>query len=479
MADYRINDPGSISKYGYKESEYTKLKSGEIVLKSGVKARGGVTEVKLATVYGPNGAKEVVTSGSPYAANKLKAGWSTSPSAASTTKAIINANQPGDIATKTDNPPSIYDTAIEKTSQAFFENIGQRPVAPSMADTYKGLLGEKTDTNPEGLGITVLESQLSDLQNQEAAIQKTNRERLQAEEDKPVALGVIGGRQSEIDRQTQKQLSDIAIQKTAVTNVLNMKYNMVNTMMSLKKMDYENASADYDSKFNQAISAINLLRGLKSDEQNDKDRAETSARANLQIIYNGIEKGAVDFSKLDPNVKNSITKWETQAGLPAGFVQTIKSTNPTSEIVSTTSRVDGAGKKYIDLVMRNQDGSISVKSAYVGQEKISSSGSGSGGGGTSYEMSKNDVGGLSFEDSKGNAVTAGQYAASKKQNLISVLQKSGDAGDKQVIANIQSGIDDIKAKRVTVAEAYRIAQQTWPWIFDGVSQSQFKQILGI
>ena len=56
---------------------------------------------------------------------------------------------------------------------------------------------------------------------------------------------------------------------------------------------------------------------------------------------------------------------EMEAGLPSGFYSTLQSKNPKADIVTSTSRESG-GSKYVDVIMRNPDGSLSTTSMRVG-----------------------------------------------------------------------------------------------------------------
>ena len=72
-------------------------------------------------------------------------------------------------------------------------------------------------------------------------------------------------------------------------------------------------------------------------------------------------------------MKLQVNKLEMEAGLPSGFYENVALSNPEGKILSTTTRtVNGA--KYADLLMRNPDGSITVKNVYVGAEDVSGSG---------------------------------------------------------------------------------------------------------
>lgn len=418
--------------------------------------------------------------------------------AGSDANSLVNANQESDFASFLDSPTvrQLFGSApgsADSGKVPFFAGIGTMPTAPNFTDLYKQLTGGKSDTNPFGLGITDLETQAADLAKQERAIQQQQRDRNAYAEGRPVALGVISGQESEIDRQTRTQLDSIAIQKQAVNDQLNTKYNTLNTIMKLTQQDYDNAKAQYDTKFSQAMDAINLVRGLRKDYLDEAQQKRDNAQANLTVIYNSIKDGNVDFNTLDTATKNNIANLEMQAGLPVGFVKKLHDSNPKADIISTTSRQEQNGDTYSDVLMRDKaTGKITVQHVFMGKTKVTKSttnsptnnppntesapGSVNKGGG--YYKS-DSVGGLSFFDKANNPITAAQYAANTKGNLITILQKSKAGGDAELIKVIQSVADQVNTGKVTAEKALADAQSAYDYVFNGVSLAQFKSMLGL
>lgn len=421
----------------------------------------------------------------------------TPPAGAGGTNGIINSNQQTDFNSAYGDPT--LRSAIDKAATSFFDNLQTPPPIYNSSEYYRSLIGDQSSTNPDGLGITALEGHLNELTAQEQQLQQTARERTAQNVNKPVSMGVIGGRQGEIDRQTNVQLNDIAVQKAPVVSALQTKYQMVNTLMNLKQTDYTNAVSSYENSFNNAVSTINTLRGLNQDVITAQQQAQSAASANLSIVFNSINTGALDYAHLDAGTKATISKLEVQAGLPIGFTAKLHSTNPKQDIIATTQRTDPSGNDWADVVMRGRDGKITVQHVSLGQsaKKKSTTNNSStttnsdttgvkpnlGGG----KVTKNDVGGLSFTDKKGNPITAAQYATNTKKNLIKVLGDSGDSGDAGVVSDLNDVVTKVKkgainpgtGKKYTAADAYGYAQSSYDWIFNGVSQAQFKQIMGI
>jgi len=448
-------------------------------------------KLKMATLAHPTGKKVASFVGKAYTSGLFGQGfqlWT------GDNNAVINQNQQTDFQTKeqeaapptTDMPTTgTIEDAMKPYTGILDKLTADKPEVPSMEDAFRDEMAKN--------GIPELEQSVNDLTKQKQDIEAEQRQRKQTEEGKPVAMGVIAGRTSEIDRQEYEKLDYVGRQIDYATNQLNTKYAMVNTIMGLKQTDYANAKADYDSSFSQAMQMIDFVKGVTKDwkdekwrtyteEQRVKERTEDNARANLTVIYNSITSGNTDYGSLDATTKSNITKMELESGFPVGFVQKLHNNNPKQDIVSTTSRQEPNGDSYADIIMRDKTtGAVSVQHIFLGKEKMAktSSSSSSTSAGNIGNVTKDQAGGLSFTDKKGEPITAGQYAASNNENLVSVLGESGNPDDQANIDFINMAIEDITAGKKTIEEVYAEFQKGLGHIFNGITLTQFKQILGV
>jgi len=344
--------------------------------------KAGDTLNKIAGSYGFKNYKEAGITGYRsgnadliYAGEKLTIGGYKPPATATsgTANDIINANQDADIAAGADEAPtrdsgktsrtSRYSTAFSEVSD-IINPAGNRPKTFSSEDTF--------NTMREELGLENLENYLNDLQTEEEEIFATLRQRRTAERGKTVAQNVIEGRISQTERQESERLDYIRRQKQTAVNQLQAANATIENIINFKKLDYDTARNEYNDAFSQQMTMFNTVKGIVDSEISDEERASTAARANLNIIYDSIREGEVDTATLAPEMKYEISKMELSAGLPTGFYENLKNQNPDGKILSTTTRDTGSGK-YADVLMRAADGSISVKSVYLG---ASSGGSG-------------------------------------------------------------------------------------------------------
>lgn len=276
----------------------------------------------------------------------------------------INANQQNDFntASKTGDPATrtsvqSYQDIYDNITKSLTSNLPAKPAAPNLSQTYNDL---RTT-----YGVNDLETSLSDLQKQARDIQAASKARTDAELGKPVALNVIAGRVTEEERQDNERLSAVNSSIQTVTSQLQTKYNVIDNVMKYTGLDYSNAADAYDKQFSQNISMFNAAKGIQDSQQTAADREQDNARANAQIIYNSIQTGGLKLDQIDPTQKTAITKLELQSGLPAGFYENLQSKNPKADIVTSTTR-ESNGSKYVDVIMRNADGSLSTQSMRVG-----------------------------------------------------------------------------------------------------------------
>jgi len=330
---------------------------------------------KIAQQYGVN-VSDITgyRSGNPnliYAGETLtiKKG-STTPSNAtdvtnmSDANAYINNNQQQDFnnASKTTDPQvrssvQSYADLYDSISKSLTQNLPEKPATVDLSKTYTDLRSQ--------YGVTDLENQLNDLNSQAQALQAASAARTQAEKDKPVAMNVISGRISEEEAQDNARLAQINNSIKTVTAQLQTKYNVIDNIMKYTGTDYNNAVDAYNTQFTQNLNLMNTVKGVVDSQKSDIETAADDARANLQIIYNNISSGAVSLDSIDPVQQANITKLELQAGLPSGFYSTLISKNPKATILSTTTR-ESNGQKYADVIMKNNDGSLSTKSISLG-----------------------------------------------------------------------------------------------------------------
>lgn len=239
-------------------------------------------------------------------------------------------------------------------------------LSPSIA--YPGALDRvgKFEELRASYGVSDLEKQLTDLKGQEDDLYAEFREQRFTEKGKPVPLGVIEGRISEEERQYLERTDYLGRQVARITDELNTKYGIISTMMNLMGLDYQDAVGRYETEFNQNLQMYNIILGQEKEARSAYEADRAAASANLTMFYNAITSGNVNYSSLGADQKIMINKLEAQAGLPVGFMATIKM-DADANILFTTSN-----EGITQVGIRNADGTISVESHGT---RISSTGS--------------------------------------------------------------------------------------------------------
>lgn len=309
---------------------------------------------------------------------KLRSGTPATPTKVTNTEdatRFINDGQDQEIATleQEDAPPSRVSSS--DLVDAFKEISGSDSLIPSR-DFAAPEFEKSYETLRQQYNVDDLEASINEYDAQEQDIQARLRERIDIEEGKPVALNVISGRVSEAEKQEFRRLDEIGRAKSRAINQLQTANNVIETTMNLRKMDYDVAKGEYDSKFSQNIQLFNVIKGVAEFDISEEERASDNARANLQIIYDSIQEGGLKVEEADAKTISKIHTLELEAGLPQGFYESIAAVKPDAKVLSTTTRTTG-GVKYADVVYKNPDGSLSTQSVRIG---AAGSGGGSGDG---------------------------------------------------------------------------------------------------
>lgn len=295
------------------------------------------------------------------------------------------------------------------------------PEAPDFSDMYAELSKKH--------GITALEEMVTTLRNDYRGWEAMGRERRNIAMNQQVSMDVIGGRTSEIDRQTNEQLDAIGRQIQYAVDMQTAAMNTVQMIMQFEQVDYQNAFNSYKAQFDAKLSTYTLKKDLEQQLW-DRDMAEKQfqqqvAFANLSILAEMAANGSYNYDGLSPEQRMQITKMETQAGLPVGFLSKIQPP-PQSKIISTSTYTDADGYEYFVSAIMNADGTISTQKAKIG--RASSSGSSGGGGGTAGERQRY----TDAEFVKGASVKGDNPA---RQATILALQRFGKSGRTMVTDN--------------------------------------------
>lgn len=235
------------------------------------------------------------------------------------------------------------------------KNSGQikQELAPDMAKPTPINYLDEFNKAREQYGVDGLEGQMNQLKAEQDQILAERRLRTQGEESKPVPVGVIAGRVSEIDRQENEKLDSVQRAITRVTDQLNTSYKTIDMIMNFTKMTYQDAQVAYTDEWNRNMSIYGLQQDsqqqLRDYQESGIEFAQTErtaqrdearyqqeiaiqeansqrqlASANLQTYVNLITTGGINPATMSPDQKTQLAKLSVQSGLPADFLESIQ-----------------------------------------------------------------------------------------------------------------------------------------------------------
>lgn len=194
-----------------------------------------------------------------------------------------------------------------------------RPTPPNLTATYSSL--------SSAYGVNDLMKNLNDLNAKKRTIQQSVVNAASDTEAQPgVTADVVAGRESEQQRQADKQIAQVDLEIQATSDQLNTANGMISMIMQFTEQDYTNAAGAYDTQFSQAIQYQQLLNSEASVQFQ-------RASANWSTVVGLIQSGAIDANNLTPSQKAQINQFEVAAGLPSGITGNIAS-NPTIKAVT-------------------------------------------------------------------------------------------------------------------------------------------------
>ena len=270
-----------------------------------------------------------------YAGKSLTLPGAVAPTIADATtvaeaNSAINANQEADIAsaTTTSELPPVKTTAdimadIKKT----IEPTIAAPALPNYTKTLSDLRNS--------YGVTDAENSLNALKAQEADLLAASAEQQYSETQKTVPMNVINGRISEEEAQAAFRLRAVQNSIQSVTNQLNTKYNIIDTMMKTSEMDYNAATTAYDKQMATNIQLYNAAKNIEDDQKTDVQHSQDIARSNAQIMLNALTTSGKTVADLSASDQAALTKLGVESGLGANFFSLVADKSVNKEILTT------------------------------------------------------------------------------------------------------------------------------------------------
>ncbi len=259
----------------------------------------------------------------------------------------INSNQENDFNIKNSSDEPEVRSKIEEQIKT------EQPEVPDYADLFEKYTTGKMGTQYQTSG---LETELEDINSMIDRESEIAQERY-ASADKPVPMGVITGKVSEMERQENVRINALQNRANLIQDQLKTRYDLISNIMGYTKDTYEASKKVYDDEYTRSKEAIDSVNENLQEEQKD-------ALSNWQTISNLISSGSIDYDNMTASQELKISAIESKAGLPQGTLKLIKASNP--DKIVTTSISDTTDGKYAYVVTQDKEGNIKTNKMYLG-----------------------------------------------------------------------------------------------------------------
>jgi len=212
---------------------------------------------------------------------------------------------------------------IQDTMEGITPDGTEAPEPPNMADVY--------ETTRLDLGIEPLETELAGIDSEIEAINANLLIESEKAGEKLVSMREIGRDKGQLQKEAERNIALLNIERSAVSRILNNKLNTLKITMDLTGQDFANASTTYQNEFNRNVQLYNLMAGAEEREITHAERLRDDARANLTTISNIFTKSGVVWADLTEDNKTKIKALEIQAGYPEGLSEALMSMDSVAE----------------------------------------------------------------------------------------------------------------------------------------------------
>jgi len=226
---------------------------------------------------------------------------------------------------------------------------------PSFEDVYATMRSE--------MGLTAIEKGITDIDAEIAELDASQRKGEFREEGRMAPMGIIQGRQREIQRQGAEQRNDLLREKAILVDQQSTAINAIDTIMKFQQLDYQNASDKYNKEFQQALQLQDALRAGRAEERTEKaiekseeEKLREIASANAQVYINNLTEAGISFDDASPEVQNALTKEIVKAGMDVSVVRAFMNAIPDAKLLSTVQGVDASGNDIVTFMYADKDG---------------------------------------------------------------------------------------------------------------------------
>lgn len=230
------------------------------------------------------------------------------------------------------------------------------PSSPSLLQTYNNQRAQ--------LGVGPLEDSLASTDAAIAKLDADNKALQENNDNRVEGISQINRRKSADQINYEKSKNDLTLQRNNIANQLNQKYSVIDNIVKYTQADAQTATQDYTTKFNQAITLTNLIKGVQDDQKSTQEQASDNARANATLMINTLKGKNVDFSNLDASTSADLKNLEIQAGLPTGFIQFALSATD-QPVISIGTEFTSGDSRQVPIYTKNPSTGVVTTSVVI------------------------------------------------------------------------------------------------------------------
>lgn len=254
-----------------------------------------------------------------------------------------SSGAPNPAQTVAENTQTIAALTQTKTIKELMSELGigqQAPTAPKMVDTYNTLRSQE--------GLPALETSMNELKKKIRDMDASYEAGDAKQQDRKAPMEIIGSKQQKLYTQYKQERIKLENDLATLKDEYTTKLNAIGQVMQFTAQDYNNASSEYQTKFNNAIKLYDMI-------DKESDEKVNVAKANLTVmstyLQTAIKNGKMTSINIPQETKDLVTKLELQAGYLPGLTMSLLSvTNKDKEVLQ---HIESKDKSTITVIYKD------------------------------------------------------------------------------------------------------------------------------
>ena len=224
----------------------------------------------------------------------------------------------------------------------------------TLLSTYEGLYADS--------GIEKLDTQLNDVNAEIDALNSAKEAVLASVKEKFLLTGKRDLETTEASNNFNEEINKLQDKANLLTNQINTKTSAISTIMKYTETDYNTASSQYQTDFDNNYKLMSYYDTKSSNEV-------ITATSNLNTMSSALSNANLTWEEIDDATKAKISQLELEAGIPTGYTKAILSAMPSFKTESSKFSYDTDGNEVFVQVGIDGDGQTKVITTKTGNKK--------------------------------------------------------------------------------------------------------------